>query len=145
MVHSRTSGDRVREGARKGEERSPRRGSAVAGADRGLVEVLRTGTVVGPSTRDVGRTKQQEHLHIQPTPTSPFQNQPLRPFKSTTTFLRSHSKTPRIQLNSEDCPVLYRSRSSGWSHGKADVIIRPDWTGPSCGAPFWAGVSARHW
>ena len=92
-------GDRVREGARKGEERSPRRGSAVAGPDRGLVEVLRTGTVVGPSRRDVGRTKQREHLRIQPTPTSPFQNQPLRPFKSTTTFLLSHSKTPRIQLS----------------------------------------------
>ena len=99
LVHSRTCGDRVREGARKGEEQSPRRGSAVAGPDRGLVEVLRTGTVVGLSRRDVGRTKQREHLRIQPTPTSPFQNQPLRPFKSTTTFLLSHSKTPRIQLN----------------------------------------------
>ena len=40
-----------------------------------------------------------EHLRIQPTPTSPFQNQPLRPFKSTTTFLLSHSKTPRIPLH----------------------------------------------
>ena len=99
LVHSRTCGDRVREGARKGEERSPRRGSAVAGPDRGLVEVLQTGPVAGPSRRDVDRTKQREHLRIQPTPTSPFQNQPLRPFKSTTTFLLFHSKAPRIPLH----------------------------------------------
>ena len=44
--------------------------------------------------------------------------------------------------NSEDCSVLYRSRSSGRSHGETEVIVRSehsDWTGPSCGPPFWAG------
>jgi len=41
----------------------------------------------------------REHLRIQPTPTSPFQNQPLRPFKSTTTFLLFHSKAPHIPLH----------------------------------------------
>jgi len=116
LVHSRTCGDRVREGARKGEERSPRRGSAVAGPDRGLVEVLQTGTVVGPSRRDVGRTKQRDcgntfasnQPRLLPFKTNHFDlSNPQPPsFFFTQRPLTSHSTLfPHIQLNFPSHPT----------------------------------------
>ena len=100
--------------------------------------MARTSTVGGPSRRDVGRARQQEHFH----------NNSLQPLQlailfndQTTRNSNSTSPTTR-KTNSEDCSVLYRSPSSGRSHGETDVIVRSehsDWTGPSCGPPFWAG------
>ena len=58
-VHSGTCGNRV--------WRSPKRREMSSRQDqtRGLVEVMwaRTSTVGGPSRRDVGRARQQEHFH----------------------------------------------------------------------------------
>ena len=56
---------------------------------------------------------------------------------------RTHRTRTNQALSSEDCFVSYRSRSLGWSDGEADVIVHPDWTGPSCGPPSWAGYRQR--
>ena len=35
--------------------------------------------------------------------------------------------------------VIFRSPSAGRGLGEADVTVRPDWMGLSCGRPFWTG------
>ena len=56
---------------------------------------------------------------------------------------QDHSTNSTTQPYSEDRFVLYRSPWAGRGLGEADVIVRPDWTGPSWGPPFLGGVSAR--
>jgi len=154
------AGARVEKSRVQGREWSSRQDQV-----RCLVEVVSVGkgTVGGPSRRDVGRAKQPEHFHnnsfnsplpnrlltpstfFQPTPTDFFlsinNNLPL-PFNLATTndfFLSIYNQ--QQPLSSENCSILYRSQSSGKSHGETGVIVRsehPDWTGPSCGLPFWA-------
>ena len=68
-----------------------------------------------------------------------------RTFKSNqrTSSSLNQQRTLRLSLYSEDGVVIYRSPRSGRGIGEADVIVRPDWTGPSWGPPFPGGVSAR--
>ena len=77
--------------------------------------------------------------HNQPTnERTNFQIQPANLFLPQPT-----TNSPTLSLYSEDGVVIYRSPRSGRGLGEADVIVRPDWTGPSWGPPFLGGISAR--
>ena len=77
--------------------------------------------------------------HNQPTnQRTNFQIQPANLFLPQPT-----TNSPTLSLYCEDGVVIYRSPRSGRGLGKTNVIVRPDWTGPSWGPPFLGGVSAR--
>ena len=135
-AHSRTCGDRVCEGARvESMESKVERGSR-QDPTRDPVGYTRTSTTDEPPRRDVGRHSAITTFLLQPTTKGPTQ---------LTTFLPSFFATSQqtLSLYSEGAVVIYRSPRSGRGLGEADVIVRPDWTGPSWGPPFLGGVSAR--
>ena len=87
----------------------------------------------GETWVDTSQQRQQTHRTLRP----PKNQQP-------SFFLtQDHFTNSTTQPLSEDRFVLYRSPRAGRGLGEADVIVHPDWTGPSWGPPFLGRVSAR--
>ena len=92
------------------------------------------GPAVGPSRWDVVRAKQRNTFTTTPS--------------ITTATFQSFSHSNELLFIPYNSPLRIASYfidhgARGWSHGEADVIVHPDWTGPSCGPPSWAGSHQR--